>query len=77
MKLITICDTGPLLADLDRNEEYPSWAVALMKQVRPPTLVTEPVLTEVLYSLREDGMPVNPWFELLERGAIQPGFEGS
>jgi uncharacterized protein len=75
--LITICDTGPLLAYLNRNHPYHGWAVALMKQVRPPMLVSEPVLTEVLYFLREDGVAVDPLFQLLERGAIQLGFDMS
>src|SRR5579863_1485362 len=29
--VITICDTGPLLAYLNRNDPYREWAVALMK----------------------------------------------
>src|SRR5205823_3894724 len=45
--VITICDTGPLVAYLNRNDPYHGWTVALMKQIRPPLLTTEPVLTEV------------------------------
>ena len=52
--MITICDTGPLIAYLNRNDPHHSWAVALMKQVRSPMLTTEPVLTEVAYFLRAD-----------------------
>lgn len=59
--MITICDTGPLLAYLNRNDTHHAWAVALMKQVRPPMLVCEPVLTEVVYFLREDGVTVDPF----------------
>jgi predicted nucleic acid-binding protein len=65
-KLITICDTGPLVAYLNRNDPYHKWAVALLKHVRPPMLVCEPVLTEVVYFLREDGLAVDPLFQLLE-----------
>jgi len=42
-----------------------------MKQVRAPMLVCEPVLTEVVYFLREDGLVVDPLFQLLEREAIR------
>lgn len=72
--MITICDTGPLLAYLNRNDPYHTWAVALMKQVQAPMLVSEPVLTEVVYFLREDGLSVDPLFQLLEREAIRLEF---
>ena len=73
--MIAICDTGPLLAYLNRNDPYHTWAVALMKQVQAPMLVCEPVLTEVIYFLREDGLAVNPLFQLLERGAVRLEFD--
>ena len=69
--MITICDTGPLVAYLNRNDPYHSWAVAVMKQVRPPMLTTEPVLTEVAYFLRTDRIEVDPLFQLLERDAVR------
>ena len=69
--MITICDTGPLIAYLNRNDPYHQWAVGLMKQVRSPMLTTEPVLTEVAYFLRADRMDVDPLFQLLERNAIR------
>lgn len=69
--MIFICDTGPLVAYLNRNDPYHSWALALMKQVRSPMLTTEPVLTEVAYFLRSDRVHVDPLFQLLERGAIR------
>jgi len=75
--MISICDTGPLLAYLNRNDPHHAWAIALMKQVRPPMLVSEPVLTEVLYFLREDGVTVDPLFQLLERDAVRLEFDMS
>jgi predicted nucleic acid-binding protein len=71
----TICDTGPLVAYLNRNDPYHPWAVALMKQVPPPMLTSEPVLTEVVYFLREDGVEVDPLFQLLERDALRQDFD--
>jgi predicted nucleic acid-binding protein len=71
----TICDTGPIVAYLNRNDPCHAWAVALMKDVRPPLLVSEPVLTEVLYFLREDRVSVDPVFALLERQAIRLAFD--
>ena len=46
-----------------------------MKQVRPPLLTCEPVMTEAAYFLREDGLDVDPLFQLIERGALQLGFD--
>jgi uncharacterized protein len=73
--MITICDTGPLLAYLNRHDPHHGWAVALMKQVAAPLLVCEPVLTEVMYFLREDGLIVDPLFQLLERKALRLEFD--
>ena len=75
--MITICDTGPLVAYLNRNDPYHAWAIALMKQVRPPMLTCEPVLTEVVYFLREDEVDADPLFQLLERGALRLDFDMS
>jgi predicted nucleic acid-binding protein len=73
--MITICDTGPLLAYLNRNDPHHAWAVGLMKQLAAPLLVCEPVLTEVVYFLREDGLTVDPLFQLLERKALRLEFD--
>ena len=73
--MITICDTGPLVAYLNRNNPYHAWAVGLMKQVRAPILVCEPVLTEAVYFLREDGLTIDPLFQLLGREAVQLEFD--
>ena len=73
--MITICDTGPLVAYLNRDDPHHAWAVAVMKQVRPPMLICEPVLTEVVYFLREDDLEVDPLFQLLERHALRLEFD--
>jgi uncharacterized protein len=70
-----ICDTGPLLAFLNRRDPYHAWAVALLKQVRPPLLTCDAVLTEAAYFLREDRLPLDPLFELLERDALRLAFD--
>jgi uncharacterized protein len=73
--VITICDTGPLVAYLNRNDPHHDWAVALMKQVVPPMLTCEPVLTETIYFLREDGVRVDPLFQIIQRNALRLDFE--
>ena len=73
--MITVCDTGPVVAYLNRNDPYHEWAVAVMKQLRPPLLTCEAVLTETAYFLREDGLDVDPLFRMLERDALRVDFE--
>jgi predicted nucleic acid-binding protein len=73
--VITICDTGPLVAYLNRNDPHHGWAVALMKQVRAPMLTCEAVLTEAVYFLREDELDLEPLFQLLERVSLEIDLE--
>jgi len=73
--MITICDTGPLVAYLNRNDPYHAWALAVMKQVQPPALTCEAVLTEAIYFLREDRVDVDPLFKLIERKALSLDFD--
>lgn len=73
--MITICDTGPLVAYLNRRDPHHAWSVALMRQVRPPMHTCEAVLTEVAYFLREDGLPADPLFALIERCALRLHFD--
>jgi uncharacterized protein len=72
--VIAICDTGPIVAYFNRHDPHHLWAVALMKQVQPPMLTCEAVLTEVVYFLREDHVAVDPLFQLVERGALRIDF---
>lgn len=70
-----ICDTGPLVSYLNRRDPYHQWALDVMRQVTPPLLTSESVLTEAVYFLREDGLDVEPVFQMLERGALDVRFE--
>jgi uncharacterized protein len=73
--MIHICDTGPLIAFLNRNDRHHAWAVALMQGVPAPLLSCEAVLTEAAYFLREDGLDVGALFALLERGVLRIDFD--
>jgi len=46
-----------------------------MRQIRPPLLTCEPVLTEAIYFLKEDGLEVEPVFLMLEREALLLDFD--
>jgi predicted nucleic acid-binding protein len=69
--VITIATLARSLPISIANDSHHKWAVELMKHVRDSNLVCEPVLTEVVYFLREDGLKLDPLFLLLEREAIR------
>jgi uncharacterized protein len=73
--MISICDTGPLIAFLNRNDRHHDWAVALMRQVPAPLITCEAVLTEAAYFLRDDRLDPGALFALLERGVLQIEFD--
>lgn len=73
--MIHICDTGPLIAFLNRNDRHHTWAVALMQRVPAPLISCEAVLTEAAYFLREDGLDVGVLFALLERDVLRIEFD--
>ena len=45
-------DTGPLVAFLDRQDQYHNWARDQFKQIKPPLLSCEPVISEACFLIR-------------------------
>jgi len=72
--MISICDTGPLVAYLDRREPHHPWAANLFTQVLAPMLTCEAVIAETSYFLREGGVDVELLFEMIERGSLTIDF---
>jgi predicted nucleic acid-binding protein len=68
---VGLLDTGPLVSYLASGLEHHDWAVEQWKQMRPPLLTCEPVLTEASFLLKREGRDTDPLFELLERGVIR------
>ncbi len=73
----TICDTGPLLAYLNKNDPFHEWAVRQMQRIAPPLVTCDAVLTEAAYFLREDKLSVDPLFALMEREALVIDFDST
>jgi predicted nucleic acid-binding protein len=68
---VGLLDTGPLVSFLAADVEYHAWAVDQWKELRPPLLTCEPVLTEAAFLLRREGRDTDSLFTLLERGVIR------
>src|SRR5438034_310429 len=56
MRAVVLLDTGPLVAALDKRDQYHLWAVAHIKSYRPPLLTCEAVLTEALYAVLTEAL---------------------
>jgi predicted nucleic acid-binding protein len=69
-----IVDTGPLVAFVDRREQYHRWMVELIDELDAPLLVCEPVLAEAMYLTAGLSKAQDALFGLLENGALRIAF---
>ncbi len=70
---VTLLDTGPLVSFLAGGLEHHQWAIAQWKQLRPPLVTCEPVLTEAAFLLKRERRDPDPLFALLDCGVIRIG----
>jgi uncharacterized protein len=70
---VALLDTGPLVSFLASGLQHHRWAVEQWKQLRPPLLTCEPVLTEAAFLLKREGRDADPLFALLERRIVVIG----
>jgi predicted nucleic acid-binding protein len=73
MDRVAVLDTGPLVSFLASGLQHHQWAVEQWKQLRPPLLTCEPVLTEAAFLLKREGRDADPLFALLERKIVAIG----
>lgn len=52
MERVGLLDTGPLVSFLGAGLEHHAWAVEQWKELPPPLLTCEPVLTEAAFLLK-------------------------
>lgn len=71
---ITVIDTGPLVAFLNRRDRHHRWAVDTMAALRPPLLTCEAVVSEACYLVRKLPHGGEAVMEMLARGVVRPVF---
>jgi uncharacterized protein len=74
MRRDVILDTGPLVALVDGRDQDHAWSVAQWREIEPPLLTCESVISEACFLLaptRAGGAPV---LEMLARGALRVAF---
>jgi predicted nucleic acid-binding protein len=70
---VALLDTGPLVSFLANGLAHHAWAVEQWRELRPPMITCEPVLTEAAFLLKREGRDTDALFALLERGVVRIG----
>lgn len=74
MRSGVLLDTGPLVALLDRRDEYHAWACTMFSEIEPPLLTCEAVVTEGCHLARRNGGRSETVLGLIERGVVRVAF---
>lgn len=74
MSPTVLADTGPLVAYLDRSDQYHDWAKACFTRFTQPLHTCEAVIAETLFLLSRGGLSPEPLLKLVTRGVLQPVF---
>ena len=75
MTLVTLVDTGPLVAMFDRNDKHHKWTVATLASIAGTLITCEPVLTEACFLLKRHYGTTDSIFELLARELLRIDFD--
>lgn len=65
-----LVDTGPLLAYLDKSDQWHRWAAKQFGNFKPPFYTCEAVMTEICFLLSRQNMNQDIVFSLVEQGEI-------
>lgn len=74
MKRQVILDAGPIVALLNKNDQFHAWAHAQFGRFVPPALTCEAVITEAWHVLRHYPMGQRSILKLLGQGSIEIRF---
>jgi predicted nucleic acid-binding protein len=71
-----LLDTGPLVAYLNRADQYHQWVKRCWTALHDPLSTCEAVLSEAIFLLQSEGVGASPVFQIIERGIICLDFTG-
>lgn len=69
-----LLDTGPLVAFLNRQDDAHEWAVARFKEIEPPFLTCEAVVSETIHLLQGRAVVLEHLEKFLVAGFIRVDF---
>ncbi len=72
---VVICDAGPLVALLDRREQWHSWAAEQFSRLHEPVHTCEAALAEVAFLTTRRGLSPHHFMQLLHRGLVKVDFD--
>ena len=74
MTVVTLVDTGPLVAMFDRSDKHHKWTVASLASVTGALTTCEPVLAETCFLLKRNYGSADIVFNLLARNLLRIDF---
>ncbi len=69
-----LLDAGPLIGYLNRKDQYHGWAVERWASLTESVWTCEAVLSEAIFNLQSEGMPLDSILHFLEVGIIRLDF---
>ncbi|MDX2128080.1 MAG: PIN domain-containing protein [Chloroherpetonaceae bacterium] len=69
-----IVDTGPLVAFINKKDQFHLWSKKVFESISPPLITCESVISESVYLLKKYPNGVNIIFQILERGLVKVDF---
>ncbi|MHB8524052.1 MAG: type II toxin-antitoxin system VapC family toxin, partial [Limisphaerales bacterium] len=67
-------DTGPLVAYLNRRDQFHEWARKVWQRLHEPLWTCEAVVSEALFLLRSERMDPEPLLRLVEQALVKVAF---
>ncbi len=75
MDNLILVDTGPIVALLNRDDEYHEWVLSKLEQVRPPFITCEAVISESAFLLHRQDPGYRNLFGLISSNLIEIRFD--